>query len=281
MLHQKHSISKHSEHTLPFLLLKLSFPQQIETASHIYFIDSNQARRENEWCNHVNIQVIANTWASIVPENDAEVYDEAEEIDSHHSIPLHCASYASKYHHYQPRGKWLIQVKALIVLGDGFSRGQETNCRNEQDMEVMLWRFGSFVDEVQDRYQKEDHKGQDQVQYGVLWLQNDDSDKKCSANARESDIEKVVEQPLAVVQPVFLERSFRTCDTYIFIFISMRLLELRVSSLERKQIVQDFHYYHYWLYSFVLIKIINNWYIQLSAFILNGILNRHLMISYV
>jgi hypothetical protein len=53
-------------------------------------------------------------------------------------------------------------------LGDGFSRGQETNCRNEQDMEVMLWRFGSFVDEVQDRYQKEDHKGQDQVQYGVL-----------------------------------------------------------------------------------------------------------------
>jgi len=152
MLHQKHSISEHSEHTLPFLLLKLSFPQQIETASHIYFIDSNQARRENEWCNHVNIQVIANTWASIVPENDAEVYDEAEEIDSHHSIPLHCASYACKYHHYQPWGKWLIQVKALIVLGDGFSRSQETNCRNEQIMKVMLWRFGSFVDEVQDRY---------------------------------------------------------------------------------------------------------------------------------
>lgn len=44
MLHQKHSISEHFEHTLPFLLLKLSFPQQIETASHVCLVDSNQAR---------------------------------------------------------------------------------------------------------------------------------------------------------------------------------------------------------------------------------------------
>ena len=70
MLHDKHSISEHHEHPLPFLLLLLGAAEQIERRSEVDLIHSDQSCREDDSCRNVDIEVITYTCHSVELEND-------------------------------------------------------------------------------------------------------------------------------------------------------------------------------------------------------------------
>lgn len=64
-------------------------------------------------------------------------------------------------------------------------------------MEVIHDLFCVFVDKVQSCDDTKDDKGQHQVQYGVLALQENHSQHEGNGDAEQSYVEEVVQQSLA------------------------------------------------------------------------------------
>ena len=132
MLQDENPVGEHHQNALPFLLLDFGAREEVETRPQVDLIHPNEAARENDRRCHVDIEVVADTPEAILPEDEGNVDEKANQVDTNDRVPLHGAGEPTEHHHDEPGGEGLIKVKVLDILGYGLSSSQQAHYGNHR-----------------------------------------------------------------------------------------------------------------------------------------------------